>query len=164
MKSVTASSRRIVDGNILEPDQRDFLGNVGGLQMTASSRIHSRTDLNRIDETHGKVTVEEGDLVVSEKNIDRQSHTHHNWPLWEKLKPKSFRWRVSSKENKLREPKISASKLYSLKSNGQTYLQMKQVIRWVSRTCKTKLLSDSLPKKFLTTRIFGKAFQKSRKL
>ena len=77
MKSTNASSGRSVDGNVLDPDQRDFSGNVEGLQMTASSRIHSHTDLNKIDETPGNITVEEGDLVVNEKNIDRQSHTHH---------------------------------------------------------------------------------------
>ena len=46
--------------------------------MTASSRIHSRTDLNRIDETRENITVEEGDLMVNEKKIDQQSHTYHN--------------------------------------------------------------------------------------
>ena len=46
--------------------------------MTASSRIHSRTDLNGIDEIHGNITVEEGDLLVNEKNIEQQTHTHHN--------------------------------------------------------------------------------------
>ena len=78
MKPTNAPSERSVDGNVLEPDQRDFLGNIEGVQMNASSRIHSRTDLNKIDETRGNITVEEGDLVVSEKNIDQQSHTHHN--------------------------------------------------------------------------------------
>ena len=46
--------------------------------MTASSRINSHTDLNRIDETRGNITVEEGDLLVNEKNIDRQTHAHHS--------------------------------------------------------------------------------------
>ena len=78
MKSADASSGRSVDGNLLEPDQRDFSGNVEGLRRTASSRIHSRTDLNRIDETRGNITVEDGYLMVNGKNIDRQSHTHHN--------------------------------------------------------------------------------------
>ena len=50
--------------------------------MTASSRINSHTDLNRIDETHGIIIiVEEGDLLVSEKNIDRQTYAHHNTAL-----------------------------------------------------------------------------------
>ena len=47
-----------VDDNVLEPDQRDFSGNVEGLQMTTSSRIYSGRDLNRIDETRGIITVE----------------------------------------------------------------------------------------------------------
>ena len=71
---------RSVDGNVLEPDQRDFVGNIEGLQMTSSSRISSHTDLNRIDETRGNTTVEEGDLLVNEKNIDRQTCPHHNSP------------------------------------------------------------------------------------
>ena len=59
-KSGNASSRRSVDGVVLDPDQRDFSGNVQGLQTTASSRINSYTDLNRIDETRGSNTVEGG--------------------------------------------------------------------------------------------------------
>ena len=49
MKSANASSGWRVDGNLLEPDQRSFSGNIEGLQMTASSIKHSRTDLNRIN-------------------------------------------------------------------------------------------------------------------
>ena len=78
MKSTIAPSGRNIDGNVLEPDQGDFSGNIEGLQMTASSRINSLTDLNRIDETRGNFTVEESDLLVNEKNIDRQTHTHHS--------------------------------------------------------------------------------------
>ena len=38
------------DGSVvLDPDERECWGKVEGLQMTASSRINSRTDLNRID-------------------------------------------------------------------------------------------------------------------
>ena len=77
MKSANASSGRSVDGNVLEPDQGDFSGNIEGLQMTASTRINSQTDLNWIDETRGNITAEEGDLLVNEKNIDRQIYTHH---------------------------------------------------------------------------------------
>ena len=77
MKLTNASSGRSVDCNVLGPDQRDFSGNVEGLQMTTSRGLDSRTDLNKIDETRSNITVEEGDLVVNEKNIDRQSHIHH---------------------------------------------------------------------------------------
>ena len=46
--------------------------------MTASSRINSHTDLNRMHETRGNVTVEEGDLLVSEKTLtDKQSLITH---------------------------------------------------------------------------------------
>ena len=47
MQSANASSRRSADGNVLEPDQRDFSGNI---EMIASSRINSDTHLNRTDE------------------------------------------------------------------------------------------------------------------
>ena len=77
MKSFFASSGRSVDGNVLEPDQKDFSGYTEGLQTTASNRINSRTDLKRIDETGGNITVKEGDLLVNERNIERQTHTHH---------------------------------------------------------------------------------------
>ena len=85
LKSANASSGRSVDSNVLEPDQRDFSGNIEGLQMTALSRINSRTDSNRIDETRDNITVEEGDLLVNERNIDRQTHTHHSIISWKCL-------------------------------------------------------------------------------
>ena len=77
MKSVNASSGHEVGSVVLDPDQRDFSGNIEGLQMTTSSRTNSHTDLNRIDEIRGNITVEGGDLLVNERNIDRQTHTHH---------------------------------------------------------------------------------------
>ena len=46
--------------------------------MTASSRKYSRADLNGIDETRVNITVEGGDFLVNEKNIDLQTHTHHS--------------------------------------------------------------------------------------
>ena len=39
MKSANAHSEQSVDGNVLEHEQRDFLGNIEGLRMTASSSI-----------------------------------------------------------------------------------------------------------------------------
>ena len=78
MKSANVSSGRSVDGDVLEADRRNFSGNIEGLQMTAASRINSGTDLNRIDETRDNITVEEGDLLVNEGNIGRQTHTHHS--------------------------------------------------------------------------------------
>ena len=90
MKSTNASSGRSVVGNVLEFDQRHFSGNFVGLQMTASSKINSRTDCNRIDETRGKITVEKGDLLVNEKNIDRQTYTRHR-NLSKRLRNKATR-------------------------------------------------------------------------
>ena len=65
MKSANALSVRSVDGNVLEPDQKDFMGNIECLQVTASSRKNSHTNLNTIDETRGNNTVDEGDLLVN---------------------------------------------------------------------------------------------------
>ena len=79
LKSANASSGRSVDGNVLEPDQRDLSGNIESLQMTDSSRINSHRDLIKVDETPGNSAIEVGDLLVNERNIDRQTHTHHNY-------------------------------------------------------------------------------------
>ena len=46
--------------------------------MTASSKMNSYSDSNRIDEILGNFTVEEGDLFVNEKNIDRQTYADHS--------------------------------------------------------------------------------------
>ena len=43
LKSTNASWGWSVDGNVLETDQRDFSGNIKGLQRTASSRINWHT-------------------------------------------------------------------------------------------------------------------------
>ena len=67
IKSGNAPSGRSIDGNVLERDQREFLGKIEDLQMAVSNRINSRTDLNRIDQTRCNITVEEGDLLVNEK-------------------------------------------------------------------------------------------------
>ena len=46
MGPANASSGRSVDGNVLELDQKDFSSNVESLQMTALSKINSRTNFN----------------------------------------------------------------------------------------------------------------------
>ena len=50
---VNASSGQDADSVVSDPDQRDFSGKIEDLQMTASSKIISNTDLNKIDGTHG---------------------------------------------------------------------------------------------------------------
>ena len=45
--------------------------------MTVSIGTNLHRDLSRIDETRRNITVEGGDLMVNEKNIDRQTHAHH---------------------------------------------------------------------------------------
>ena len=47
--------------------------------MTASGRMNSHTDIKNIDETRGNITVEGGELLVNERNIDWQTHTHHRF-------------------------------------------------------------------------------------
>ena len=79
MKSVNASSGRSVDGVVLNPDQRDCSRNVEDLQMTASIRTNSHTDLNGIDETRGSNTVDGVELPVDERDFVRQTHTHHSY-------------------------------------------------------------------------------------
>ena len=69
MKSANSPLGRSVDGNVLEPDRRDFSGKIEGLQITASSRINSHTDFNRTDEIRGNITVEGGDLLVNEGTL-----------------------------------------------------------------------------------------------
>ena len=46
-------------------------------RIRETGRIISITDLNRVDETRGNITVEEGNLMVNEKHIDRQTCGHH---------------------------------------------------------------------------------------
>ena len=58
MKTVIASTWRGVDGFVLDPDQTDFSGKIENLKMTASGKINSHIDSNRVDENRGDITVE----------------------------------------------------------------------------------------------------------
>ena len=69
-KLTNVSLGRSVDSNVLELDKTNFLGNIEGLQMTASSRTNSHTDLDRTDDTRGNITVEGGDSLVNDRNTD----------------------------------------------------------------------------------------------
>ena len=77
MKSVIASCRRVLKSVVLDPGLRGFSGNIEGFQATASRRINSNADLLSIDKTRGNFMLQGGDLTVTEKNFDRQAHTHH---------------------------------------------------------------------------------------
>ena len=77
MKFGKASSKRRVDSVFPDPERRDFSWNFESLSRTASSRKKWHTDLNRIDEIRGSITVEAGDLTFNERSFDRQAHTHH---------------------------------------------------------------------------------------
>ena len=46
--------------------------------MTVSSDVSLNTDLNKIDDVRGDITIEGGELSLNERNFDRQTHTHHN--------------------------------------------------------------------------------------
>ena len=68
MKSANALSGRSVDGNVLEPEHNSFCY----CRRPTSDRFKqkkSHTDLNRIDETRGNITIEEGHLLVNEKTL-----------------------------------------------------------------------------------------------
>ena len=70
MKSANAHSQRSVGGNVLEPDQKHFLGDIESPRKTAASQINSHMDLKRIDETRGKITLMEGDFILNEKHTE----------------------------------------------------------------------------------------------
>ena len=76
MKSVNASSGPDVNSVVPDPDQRKFSGYIESLQMTASSRISSKTEPNNIYETLSYISVEKVELSVSHRNFDPQTHTH----------------------------------------------------------------------------------------
>ena len=90
MKLANASLGRDFDSFVLEPDQRGVTENIKGLQLTASSRTNSHTDLNKLDETRGNNAVEEGDFLINERNIDRQTHTHHRHCILKFWRSSSF--------------------------------------------------------------------------
>ena len=74
MKSVNTSSGCGVDSVVLDPDRRDFSGNIEGHQMPFSNRLNSHADLNRIHKTCGDITVEEV-IRGSTKEIWTGQHT-----------------------------------------------------------------------------------------
>ena len=66
LRTADASSTRNINSVVLDPDQHDFSRDIHGLQITASSRYNSNTNLKNI--------VEAGDLPVTEINFDRETH------------------------------------------------------------------------------------------
>ena len=79
MKSVIASSWRGIGSVLLDPDERNLSGNVEGLQVTASSRKNSHTDVIRFDETRGNIDLGGGEFSVNERHFDWPTHTHHTY-------------------------------------------------------------------------------------
>ena len=99
-QSMSTREGRDPCGLVLKGDQRDFSGNIENHQMTASSRLNSKTDLKSIHEIRGNITVEAGDLSVCERNFDRQNTfitpTHaleRLWilSLWQAIRRRSIR-------------------------------------------------------------------------
>ena len=64
---------------VLNPDQRAFSVNTDDLHVTAPSRFNSNTNLERIVETRGNFSDEAGNLLVSEREFDWQTYTHHSY-------------------------------------------------------------------------------------
>ena len=58
MKLVEAPSSEDADSFVPKSDQRIFSGSVEGVQMTASSRLNSKTELKKIVEARDNITVE----------------------------------------------------------------------------------------------------------
>ena len=78
MKTANASSGRVVESIVPDPDNRDFSGKFVYLWMTALKRINFNLDTKKIVKTRGIFTVEGGDLSVNKKNFQRQTQGHHN--------------------------------------------------------------------------------------
>ena len=75
-KLVNVTSGRSVDGDVLKHDQRSFSDNIERLEITALSRVNSRTDLKKLMRL--VVILPYGsDLLVHERNFDRQTPNHH---------------------------------------------------------------------------------------
>ena len=96
MESVNASSRRDVDIVVPDPERRIFAANIKGLQMTASTRRISNSNLNKINETRCNFTVNGTDLSVSIRKFDRRTYTHHNNGLKSYMKAKKIKLLVGS--------------------------------------------------------------------
>ena len=84
IRMVNSSPGRNPDSFALDLDQRVFSRNGEMLHVTASSRLKSIADLNKVNETRN-TSFEQGDLLVKEKKFDRQAHTHHNKTLCKNL-------------------------------------------------------------------------------
>ena len=76
MRSVGIASVPNPSSDLLDTNQRDVSGDRKNLEITASSRLNSNVHLNGNNETRSNITVEEGDLPVGEKNLDRETHAH----------------------------------------------------------------------------------------
>ena len=104
MKSANAFSGRILDSKVLEPDQKEFSGKIDDPQMIVSSKMKSRTGLNKIDETCGYSPVEVCDLLVNERSAARHIHTPRKNliaidSVWKKFqKARQQQWILSSNQ------------------------------------------------------------------
>ena len=130
-KSVNASCGEYPGSVLFDPDQRYFSGNVEYLQWTASNRLNSNTELNGIDETHGKIIVEAGGVSVSKRIFDRQAHTHHLTHLLSALEHLSNTADFIFKSECKKVLKQEFGKLES-RSSFKKYLSNDKFIPWKS--------------------------------
>ena len=76
--SSNAFSTRDFNSVLLHHDQKVLARKTASLRFTASSRFNLNTNLNRIDDTRGNIKDEAGDLSVSEREFDCQTHKNHD--------------------------------------------------------------------------------------
>ena len=97
MRSTDASLTRHPSSIVLNSDVRDFLGDKKWLQMTVSSSFNSNINLNRFDETLCNITVEVGDLPITDRNFDRETHPHHRCTVRTKFSQAKRNFSLSKK-------------------------------------------------------------------
>ena len=79
VKLITGSTGHGMNSEVLNPDQRDFLGNIRNtLLISASSRLNFDNELHRNDETGNDEDFEDGNFPALKPNYDRRAHADHS--------------------------------------------------------------------------------------
>ena len=79
VRSITDSSAHGHDSVIENPDRYGFAGNAKNTpRLSASSRLDSNIDQNRIDETRDIENFKNCDFLALKPNCDRKAHAHHS--------------------------------------------------------------------------------------
>ena len=71
MRSANASLAHSLSSGMFDPEREDFSENTEVVHLITSSKIKSKTNLNRLDEICGNITDNVGDLPVSKGEFDR---------------------------------------------------------------------------------------------